>query len=519
MPISHSIAETAARHPERLALTDTDRRITYRELAVFCARTSVVLERTFTDQAAAGTAIAPPAEANGVPVVALAIEDPLDLARSICAVMTSNAIVTVIDTNWPLGDCVETIRRGAATVVITDRDDIRAGAAQLEAAVEICTVPEFDVRCAAVLQPGEVIVRDDDEPYLLLFTSGTTNKPKGFIKTRAQWRACFPVSYAHFGVADGLVSYVPGSLAYSLTLYGLVEAIGTGGSCIVAAGFEPIDAVRVIREERVDRLVAVPATLRALAVLERRDPGSLASLSWAIVGGANLGPTVRDEFAKAAPHTRLVSYFGAAEIGFLGWSNSGDGTRLRLFDGVFAEVRGPEGEVLPEGELGTLWLRVDAMCVPGYLASTTSVQLRDATGWATVDDQARSFGREVVLAGRAGDVVSTGGHKVALPEIERAFAAIPGYERACAVPLPHKTLGVEVVAVIEPPKQGTTASTAPWPPVKSELLARLRDLLAPQFVPRRFYTVSELPRTVSGKVRRGEVAELIRTDPERFTRL
>ena len=103
------------------------------------------------------------------------------------------------------------------------------------------------------------------------------------------------------------------------------------------------------------------------------------------------------------------------------------------------------------------------------------------------------------LAGRAGDIVVTGGHKVSLPEVERAFDGMPGLGAICAVALPHSRLGAVVALVIE----GDDGLS------KEELVAHARAALAPQFVPRQWYRVAQLPRTVGGKIRRPATAELV----------
>ena len=198
---------------------------------------------------------------------------------------------------------------------------------------------------------------------------------------------------------------------------------------------------------------------------------------------------------------RLISYYGAAEIGFIGDSRGGDGTLLNVYDGIGAEIRDDAGRTLPDGELGTLWIRA-AACSDGYLAATTDAVLRGPDGWATVHDVARLIDSRLQLAGRAGDIVATGGHKVSLPEVERAFDGMPGIGAVCAVALPDPRLGSVVTLVIEGPDP---------PPPKAKLRAWARARLAPQFVPRRWYRVERLPRTAGGKIRRPATAVLIET--------
>ena len=116
-----------------------------------------------------------------------------------------------------------------------------------------------------------------------------------------------------------------------------------------------------------------------------------------------------------------------------------------------------------------------------------------------MNDQAFLADGIIDLAGRAGDIAVSGGHKVSLPQVERALASVPGCESWCAVALPDAALGSLIAVVVE------AAET----PSKHVMQQELRRLLAPQFVPHRYYRVGELPRTAGGKIRRIAVAELV----------
>jgi acyl-coenzyme A synthetase/AMP-(fatty) acid ligase len=308
MPFARALLETAEAHPDQLAIADAERTLDAAGLVDLAGRVSTLVETLTAEQARDGRAVAPPPEADGVPVIALVIDDAFDLARILAAVMCARAVVTVVDTVWPFAHRIDTVRRAQATLVVTDQPELRDALGE-QGGPQTLSVAEFDAR-AGDSALASIQVRPDDEPFLLLFTSGTTNLPKGFIKNRANWRACIPVSLEHFGAAEGLITQAPGSLAYSLTLYALVEALGTGGGCLVARNFEPFAAAAQLEAGRADRFVGVPAAVHALAVLARRRPEALESLRWAITGGANLSGRMRDEFAAAVP-PRSASSAGA----------------------------------------------------------------------------------------------------------------------------------------------------------------------------------------------------------------
>ena len=154
--------------------------------------------------------------------------------------------------------------------------------------------------------------------------------------------------------------------------------------------------------------------------------------------------------------------------------------------------------------------------------------LRGPGDWATVHDRARLVDGRLQLAGRAGDIVATGGHKVSLPEVEHAFDTMPGLGAVCAVALPDPRLGTVVALVIEGSfgrssparEEGSSAGILPnvssppdglasVVPLKAELQAWARHRLAPQSVPRRWYMLERIPRTAGGKIRRPATISLI----------
>ena len=483
MPITQRVIATAAAHPNRLAIAGDDDRLTYAELVESGRRLITVIRQLDGAQQ---------------PTVAISVDSAFHTARIMGSLAGYRAVTAVIDPKWPLDHRVRVIGAAGIRIVISDDPQLPGALAQTGwqcRVISLADLRQLETDAVAAEPPS---VRDDDEPFLLLFSSGTTSSPKAFLKTRAQYRANLAVSAAHLEPLPGVVTLAPGPLSYSLTLYAVIEVLGTGGSVHVADSFDAIDAGRRIGAEPISRVVAVPAIVQALSAAARRDPDRFSGLDLIVTGGANLPQSIRGDAAATMPRARLISYYGAAEIGFIGDSRGGDGTRVEIYDSIAVEVRDDAGRPLPDGEIGRLWV-LAAAASDGYLPGTADVDLRGPDGWATVDDRARIVEGRLELLGRAGDIAITGGHKVALPEVERAFDDLPGLGAVCAVVLPDARLGQVVALTIE----GGS-------PPKAELQAHARARLAPQFVPKRWVRLAELPRTVGGKIRRAETAALLK---------
>ncbi|WP_437582241.1 AMP-binding protein [Paramicrobacterium sp. CJ85] len=498
MPFTRAILETSASDPDRVALSGDGETYSYRELHAACTLIRSGVEDILGGQDAVARGHTAD-ETGGIPIVAISMSRAVDVARFVCGLNGFRVIVAVLDPLWPEAHRSETIRRVDPALVITDDASFEESLRALDSWSGIVTSrAAFDTRAASAPPSAGPEVRPRDELFLLLFTSGTTDMPKGFLRSRASWDHNVEVSRRSLGADEGLATIAPGPVSYSLTLYALVEVIATAGSLYVQSGFDAIAAADTIARESVQRFVGVPSMLVAVVRAARRRNLPLDSLTTVITGGANQSQQIRDEFEAAVPRSKLRSYYGASEIGFIGYSDSGDGTLLTPFDGVEAQVRGDDGSPLPDGEIGTLFIRVES-AVGGYVSSTSTERITGNDGWSTVNDQASLNDGRIVLAGRAGDIAVSGGHKVSLPQVERALSTVPGCEVCCAIALADAALGSVIAAVIEGDEV----------PAKSAIQHELRQKLAPQFVPHRYYRADRLPRTAGGKVRRVEVVDLV----------
>ncbi|GAA4785877.1 class I adenylate-forming enzyme family protein [Microbacterium gilvum] len=492
MPITSAILDAAARHPDCVAIAGDDGRLTYAELVADSRRVAAAVDALHR----AHPVDAAP-ETRGIPITAVSVGSAFHTARIVAGLAGYRAVSAAIDPRWPLAHRVGVVLQTGIGVVVGEDPAFAAALRERGWHGAFVGLDALD-RHGTAAPPT---VRDADEAFLLLFSSGTTSDPKAFLKTRGQYRANVAVSSAHLEPLPGVQTLAPGPVSYSLTLYAVIECLATAGGVHLADAFHPLDAARTIRDEGITRVVAVPAVVQGLVDAARRDAAALAGLDLVVTGGAHLPASLRDGLAGVLPRTRLVNYYGAAEIGFIG--DSRGGAHLDVYDGIEVRIRDDAGRDLPDGDLGTLWVRA-AACSDGYLAGTSDAVLRGPDGWATVHDQARIVDGRLALAGRAGDIVATGGHKVSLADVERAFDGMAG--AVCAIALPHETLGSVVALVVE----GDAAS-------KEALAGRARTALAPQFAPRRWYRVPRLPRTVGGKVRRGETAALVaRGEAERL---
>jgi O-succinylbenzoic acid--CoA ligase len=324
---------------------------------------------------------------------------------------------------------------------------------------------------------------EPDAPHTLLFTSGTTGAPKPVLLTWANHRASAQASAANLGVASGerwlccLPVHHVGGLAILVRsgLYGTTAVLRPAFDAdAVAASLAAGEATLIsLVATMVRRLAAAglerPPALRAALVGGGPVPADL--LEWGLAHGVSLVPTygmteTASQVVTAAPEEALA----------LG------GAAGRPLPGV--EVRiGPGGEILLRGP----------MVAAGALASD---------GWLHTGDRGRvdSYGY-VWIEGRLDEVIVSGGENVAAREVEEVLLAHPAVREAAVVGRPDPEWGNAVSAFV------VLAEPAP----EDALIAHCRERLAGFKVPKTVTALEALPRTDSGKVRRGAL-----TDPARI---
>jgi acyl-coenzyme A synthetase/AMP-(fatty) acid ligase len=342
---------------------------------------------------------------------------------------------------------------------------------------------------------------------MVLFSSGSTGKPRGIVRTVASWRPSVATLSDLTGITEKDHVWVPGPLWSSLFLYGAFHAGAVGARMT----FRDDD-----RDESASAtaLHCVPSQLPGL--LDRAEAGGLPLVRVVVVAGDHLPAPVRQRCERAG--WRVVEYYGAAELSFVAWRDR---------HGPFVEFPGVETELRD----GILWARSPYLA-RGYLAaasvpvipSTPSLGLQDSTrtvprfdtritapslglqgggpfridsqGWATVGDMGRVSAGGLVVLGRGNLAVTTGGHTVVVEEVERLLRLVPGVQEIAVLGMPHPRLGQVLAAVVV------------GPAVDATLRAAVAGMPAPSR-PRRWLHADALPMTSGGKLRRDALPELV----------
>ncbi|MFF2078647.1 SDR family NAD(P)-dependent oxidoreductase [Kitasatospora sp. NPDC058162] len=359
---------------------------------------------------------------------------------------------------------------------------------------------------AAAQPPREPAPLDAEDLAVLLYTSGTTGRPKGVRLTHGNiwWNAANIDAAMTTREDDVNLVVTPLSHIGGLNCFTL-RNLGHGGTTVLRRRFDPERTLRDLVELKVDTFFAVPSMYALLA----RQPGfaeaDLSALRGAVVAGAPVpAALVRDYAARGVmlqqawglTETACFASYLPPELTLAKAGSAGRAmpfTQLRIVDPeTGTDVAGPE-------RAGEVWVRGKHVS-PGYWRGEEP--LRDADGWFRTGDLGRLDADGCLyLVDRLKNVIIQNGEKVYPAEVERALADCPGLRELAVLGAAHPEWGetVVAVAVAEP------GSTPTLDGVREFGAARL----APHKLPVRLYLVGEIPRNGAGKADQAALRRLL----------
>jgi long-chain acyl-CoA synthetase len=372
--------------------------------------------------------------------------------------------------------------------------------------------------------PPDVEVNPDDDSTIL-YTSGTTGRPRGAIGTHrnhcTNLRNTLLNAFVSATIRAGgeppapdpdapqpgtLCTYPHFHIA-GITIMGAAPL--TGAKLATQYKWDREEARKLIRRERLTVISGVPTVIRELIEDAAAHPEDYASVAGIATGGAPVPPVLIGQVD--ATFDRPVSPgsgYGLTETTSAVVANSGSdylsrpdsvgrchpGTDIRVVDPA-------NGEDMAEGEVGELWFRGPNI-VRGYWNNPEATAAAFTDGWFHTGDLGRVADGWVYVLDRMKDVVIRGGENIYCAEVEAALFEHPAIEDATIVGVPHESLGEEAVAVVVP-RAGASLTAED---VQRHVAKRLASFKVPAHV---VFLSEPLPRTQSGKVLKRELRSVV----------
>ncbi|WP_328348261.1 SDR family NAD(P)-dependent oxidoreductase [Micromonospora sp. NBC_00421] len=348
-----------------------------------------------------------------------------------------------------------------------------------------------------------VDARDDlglDEVAWMLYTSGTTGRPKGVLSTQ---RTCLWSVASCYVPIPGLTSedrvVWPLPLFHSLSHIGCVLSVtAVGATARLVDGFSAEDVLRAVEQDEATVLAGVPAMYHHL-VAAARDTGFRApALRVCLVGGAITTGPLRRAFEEVFDAPLLDAYGSTETCGSIAVTRPDEprveGSCGRPVPGVDVRLVDPEtGRDVPAGVEGEVWVRGPSVML-GYHGRPTDTDAVLRDGWYRTGDLARrDDAGNLFVTGRHRELIIRGGEKIHPAEVEEVLRTVPGVADVAVTGRPHEVLGDVPVAYVVAGPEGFAPRAA---------LAACRERLAYHKVPQELYEIAAVPRTASGKVTR-----------------
>ena len=345
--------------------------------------------------------------------------------------------------------------------------------------------------------PFEDVPTEADDS-LILYTSGTTGKPKGalFDHHRTIWVGVGCAGVTGMRAGDRFLHVAPLYHAAELCIM-LVPGTLLGVTHVVLPGFDPGPVLDALESENITMMFGVPTMFQFLMLSGMADR-SLPSLRTALFGAAPMPASAVESLTRALPHVDLMQLCGQTEGGPGGIyatceqvkaRPSASGRQPTMF--LEAVVVDPDGDPVAPGAVGELVLRGETI-MKGYWnkPEQTADTIRD--GWLHTGDLAQvDADGYMTLVDRLKDLIITGGRNVYSVEVESVVAAHPDVVDVAVVARPHETYGESIVAQVTL-REGATLTLA-------ELQDFCTDKISHYKIPHDLI-VGQIPRNASGKI-------------------
>jgi long-chain acyl-CoA synthetase len=484
------LTDTAREHGERTALKLDDAELTYEQLDEASARAAALVKSKGVEPGDRVGIMLP-----NVPYFAVVYYGVL---RAGAVVVPMNVLLKGREVSFYLND-------PEAKLLFAWHDFAEAaekGADEAGAELLLVKPGEFEQLLGEQEPDRDVVEREDGDTAVILYTSGTTGKPKGAELTHANLtrNAEVAVGLADSSADDVLLGALPLFHSFGQTC-GLNASVKAGSCLTMIPRFDPAKALEIIQRDKVTVFQGVPTMYTAMLHLDGRDDYDTSCLRACMSGGSAMPVEVMRGFEEAFG-CKVLEGYGLSETSPVASFNHADRERKSgsigtPIEGVEMRVVDEDGKEVDQGEVGEIVIKGHNV-MKGYWNRPDATEEAIKDGWfhsgdmGKVDEDGYFF-----IVDRKKEMIIRGGYNVYPREIEEVMYEHPAVAEVAVVGVPDDNMGEEVGAAVAL-KKGEDVS-------EDELRDFVKKEVANYKYPRRIWFVDELPKGPTGKILKREI--------------
>lgn len=349
---------------------------------------------------------------------------------------------------------------------------------------------------------------NQDDPASILYTSGTTSRPKGVVLSHGNLASntASIASYLRLSAEDSIVTVLP--LYYSYGSSVLHSHVLVGARLILEKNLVyPHAVIESLARERATGFAGVPSTFALLLSRVKLHEYDLGSLRYVTQAGGAMSAATTQRLRAALPNASVFVMYGQTEatarLSYLPPEHLERklGSVGIAIPGVTLEVRNEQGSAAAVDEVGEVWARGPNVMLGYWRNEPATVDVK-RDGWLKTGDMGRMDDEGYLyLVGRRSDMIKSGAHRIHPQDIEDVIAELPQVREVAVVGVDDPILGQAIRAFV------AFVDAAVLTPM--QIQAHCRERLANYKIPKIVTIVASLPRTASGKIRRAELLETV----------
>lgn len=497
MNIVEELQSVSIRNRDKLAFVDGERSLTYGDFDLESTKLASALVDTL--QVARGQ------------VIILMLPNSIDYVVCLFAIFKAGGVVVPADPMLKVFEVQHVLQDSGATVLITTPETVDQLRTLKEAqslthlvlsepaAVQLKGVQVHTI--AELIESGRreyrAVQTDPEDIATILYTSGTTGKPKGAMLSHRLIvnHSKSTIEALHMTPKDRHLCVLPMTHLFAQDL-SIISPVLCGGTVYIVGRFDAEKVLSILDENKVTAMAGVNTMYQRMVEVPNAEKYNLSCLRIVIAGAMALSPEVARKFQEVLG-VEILQGYGSTETSLVTITPPEQGLRTgsigKAIPGVRVSIQDEDGNFLPVGEVGELMVAKNSV-MTGYLNLPEADKETFRGEWfctgdiATMDEDGYIY-----IVGRKKEMINTSGFSVYPREVEDIIAKFPKVKELAVVGLPDKVHGEIVAAFIVPAEANLT---------EEEVLRFCAENLARYKIPRRIEFLATLPKTSTGKIER-----------------